>query len=195
MNVKVLIYAKNDSELNNLTNLLEHIPLNVDIKVIQNESKFREIYKPSTYNMVFIDQSTPCGLKLSHHLKLHDPQQKLILLSNKCEHLDNVGCTRCKKELNRQMFIIPSNFDNVKSAFFNTGKCEGYKQSEIGFQINKIVKELNFENYAVDYCTKKNQFQTLGFKNTRTTLKLINKLERDNIPFKIIDSDLLEVLK
>lgn len=195
MNIKVLVYSKNKSELNSLIKLLDQIPLNLEITTAQDEINFKELYQPNTYNMVFIDQSTDCGLELSHHLKLHDPNQKLILLSDTCEHLDSVGCVRCKKELNRQMIIKPSNFDNIKSSFFNSCKCEGYKQNKTGFQISKIIKEINYEKNIVNYNIDKKQFQTLGFNNTKTTLNLINKLERDNIPFKIIDTNIIEVLE
>lgn len=195
MSMNILIYAKENSDLSSLYQQLEIIPLGLKISGLSDPLEFKEHVNLSSYDMVFIDQSSQCGLELSEFIRINYPQQKLILLTNNPDHIDTLGCTNCKGELNRQMIIKPSNFDNIKSVFFNSCKCEAHKQTKVGFHINKILKEINQRTKKVSYTPEKMRFETHGFNTTGTTLKIINKLEKENIPYKIIDTTSIEVLK
>lgn len=195
MSINVLIYAKENSDLNSLYKHLELIPLGLKINALSDTLQFKEYISLSQYEMIFIDQSSECGLELSEFIRINYPKQKLVLLSDDVEHLDSLGCASCKKNLNRQMIIKPSTFDNIKSAFFNSCNCEAYKQTKASFQILKILKEINQEMKKVSYIPEKMRFEAQGFNTTGTTLKIINKLEKEQIPYKIIDTASIEVLK
>ncbi|MDA7817415.1 hypothetical protein N9A28_04445 [Sulfurimonas sp.] len=94
---KILIYDNNKKDVDYFCELLNNIHIDFEIDKLSHYDDFMEIYPHHLYDIVFIDFSDKNGKKILSHFQKNNPKQKVALLSDSFECVENMeNCEMCK---------------------------------------------------------------------------------------------------
>ena len=151
--MKILIYDTNRQDLAHLCNLIQNLPLDVDMDTASDFNQGANLYHANKYEVIFIDFAVNGGKKFLADVLKNDAHQRIITISKVIECSEMLGCDYCLEHYNKKRILKPITQDEVIDIFSNKEyPCPKYAGVALFMklkQIEKIVKQ-SYTNFTLD---------------------------------------------
>ncbi len=175
--------------------MLKLFPIETTIDKASSYEECIDFYKENDYKNIFINLDDE-GKKIIDKITEIYPKQKIFLLNDKTEYLNNQNCELCTKEFNRHMIIKPINQDLLSKVICNKFNCEVKEIDSFTFTLKKINK-LILKNFPYLTCNFNESYTT--FKSERMSAQILlfvtDLLQEHNIKFEVLDYERIAVFR
>lgn len=185
--MKIIIYSRTQNEVNNINQILQTIPLTLEITQHIKFKSFLEDFNKTTYDFIILDLDTIKDHKIKKILdfiQTINNRQKTIVLSNKYDCYQIYGCTHCKNNYQNTLLTKPTTYQDLVYALSDVYFCDKIKNKPLLKKIKDIEQKVN--NFEFDIASRtfinKNSFLNQREKSTHEIVSLLNK---KNIIFDI----------
>lgn len=195
--MKVLIYNKNTSDISNLKTIVNSLSLDIKFDETSSCDEVLNFYNNNIYEMVIIDFTYSKAETVVKNIIKQKPQQKIILLNDNFECLDNKDCNTCQWCYNIATVIKPLNQFQVGSLFNGHFECESKHKTQDEFNLEKIIKQIMFKYPFINFNKQKALFDlSLVVNPLKSTIliELISLLEVHSIEHCLME-DNLQIIK
>ncbi|MDD2639898.1 MAG: hypothetical protein PHS65_02790 [Arcobacteraceae bacterium] len=152
------------------------------------------LYTNNTYDFVILDFSFDFGKKMLNHIIKNNPQQNIIILSEKLEYSCYAeGCDYCQSHYKKLRLLKPLKIDELASALknFHQQCCKYYNKFSSPQTIIEILDDIlsRYSNYSYDSTHK-----IITTSNIHSLFFLEKLLIEKNILCKIEDYNKIRIL-
>jgi len=195
--MNVLIYNKNAIDFSNLKNIVNSLNLNIFFHEASSCDEFLNFYNNNTYEMVLVDYTYSKADIVVKNIIKQAPQQKIILLNDNFECMDDKDCDTCQWCYNIATVIKPMNQFQVGSLFNGEFICESKNKTRDEFNLEKIIKQIMFKYPFINFNKQKGLFDLSLIVNplkSTILIELISLLEVYSIKHCLME-DNLQIIK
>ncbi|WP_072681786.1 hypothetical protein [Arcobacter sp. LA11] len=193
--MRILIYDNNLSDLNKLSSMIEAFPIETIIDKVSDYKDCIQMSKKHNYDKLFIDYTDDIGKKIAKKLLEIDPKQRIYLLNDNFDCIDEKNCEKCKKEFNKDTIIKPLNQVQLSKIISKNFKCESFNKSEFEFQIEKVKKSIiNEYPYFKFEFDKKNKILKSEPMSISILVYIIEQLQHNNIKYEVEDNEKIRIV-
>jgi hypothetical protein len=154
-------------------------------------------YQNNNFDIVIVDIST-YRETLLQILEIN-PKQKIIVISDNLDCIDEVGCDICQKKYNKHRLLKPININILLDLLndFNSHECK-YLQTDCFKNIKPILSDITKRFITYDFCSNKNLIYKK--ENVRShsfvldLLEIVGILDNHNTKYEIINGRDIQII-
>ena len=195
--MNVLIYNKNATDFSNLKNIVNSLNLDILFYEASSCDEFLNFYNNNSYEMILIDYTYAKADIVVKNVIKQTPQQKIILLNDNFECMDDKDCDTCQWCYNIATVIKPMNQFQVGSLFNGEFICESKNKTRDEFNLEKIIKQIMYKYPFINFNEQKGLFDLSLIVNplkSTILIELISLLEVNSIEHCLME-DNLQIIK
>jgi len=162
--------------------------LDINIDEVKNDTSFFELYKQSTYDILFIEYDEDIWKNVLNNILLINVRQKIILISDKFSCSQSNDCEQCQKKYNVNILIKPILDIQTSELFVKKFICEEYRKNELQFKLLQLNRQLNLEHALINIDLELMVFKLdslVGYQQIMALSDLIYELNKMNIKYEV----------
>jgi len=149
--MRILIYDNNIKDLENLCQMIKHLPIDILIDKISYIEEFYTLYNSKEYDTVIVDTNDTDGTKIVEHITNIKPKQKIIVINNQFFCTEEKGCDYCKSHYNKHRIVKPLDTMDIVRAIKDATPCDfDYCEDHLLMKLVIISKPLYYLDFDKD---------------------------------------------
>lgn len=189
--MKILI-IDNDKEIIELFSYFNHT-LTFDVFFLKENDPL-SLYNNHLYDFVILDFSFDFGQRMLNYIVQHNPQQNIIILSEKLEYsCYTQGCDFCQSHYKKVRLLKPLKVDELANTLKNFPQqhCKYYNKFHLPQTLTEILEDIlcRYSEYSYDTIHK-----IVTTKNIHSLFFLEKLLIEKDILYRIEDYNKIRIL-